>query len=76
MLGEVLPTAEIEASGYTWEQFTTEMSARVAALPLDRFPIMRRMLPMLLGHHTSQPFEYGLDALLDGLEVRRSLPTA
>jgi hypothetical protein len=28
-----------------------------------------------LGHHSSQPFEYGLDALLDGLEVRRSTPT-
>jgi TetR/AcrR family transcriptional regulator, tetracycline repressor protein len=75
VLAEVLPTAEIEASGYTWEQFATEMSARVAALPLDRYPVMRRMLPMLLGHHSSQPFEYGLDALLDGLEVRRSTPT-
>jgi hypothetical protein len=32
---------------------------------------MGRMLPMLLGHHHSAPFEYGLDALLDGLEVRR-----
>jgi hypothetical protein len=58
-------------SGYTWEQFTAEMSVRVAAPPLDRYPIMRRMLPMLLGHHSNQPFEYGLDALIDGLELRR-----
>ncbi len=74
VLGEVMPTAEIEASGYTWEQFAAEMSARVAALPLDRYPVMRRMFPMLLGHHHSQPFEYGLDALLDGFEVRRAAP--
>jgi AcrR family transcriptional regulator len=73
VLGEVMPTAEIEASGYTWEQFTSEMSARVAALPLDRFPVMRRMLPMLLGHHSNMPFEYGLDALLDGLALRRDV---
>lgn len=72
VLGEVMPTAEIEASGYTWDQFTAEMNARIAAIPLDRFPVMRRMLPMLLGHHHSQPFEYGLDALLEGLEVRRA----
>jgi hypothetical protein len=26
---------------------------------------------MLLGHHHDRPFEYGLDALLDGLAVRR-----
>lgn len=71
VLGEVLPNAEIEASGYTWEQFAAEMSTRIAALPLDRYPLMGRMLPMLLGHHHSAPFEYGLDALLDGLEVRR-----
>ena len=50
------------------------MSERVAALPLDRYPTMRRMLPMLLGHHHDQPFEYGLDALLDGLELRRGQP--
>jgi hypothetical protein len=49
------------------------MSARVAALPLDRYPVMRRMLPMLLGHHSNMPFEYGLDALLDGLALRRDL---
>ncbi len=72
VLGEVLPTSEIEASGYTWDEFEAEMRARVAALPMDRYPVMRRMLPMLLGHHHSQPFEYGLDALLDGLEVRRA----
>ena len=72
VLGEVLPTSEIEASGYTWEQFEAEMHVRVAALPMDRYPVMRRMLPMLLGHHHSQPFEYGLDALLDGLETRRA----
>jgi AcrR family transcriptional regulator len=70
VLGEVLPTEEIEASGYTWEQFTAEMSARIEALPLQQFPVMRRMFPMLLGHHHSQPFEYGLDALLDGLAAR------
>ena len=76
VLGEVLPAAEMEASGYTWEQFEAEMHTRVAALPLDRYPVMRRMLPMLLGHHHSQPFEYGLDALLDGLEVRRAAGAA
>lgn len=72
VLGEVLPAAEIEASGYTWEQFEAEMRTRVAALPMDRYPVMRRMFPMLLGHHHSAPFEYGLDALLDGLELRRA----
>jgi TetR/AcrR family transcriptional regulator, tetracycline repressor protein len=72
VLGEALPTAEMEAAGYTWEQFSAEMTKRVAALPLDRFPVMRRMLPMLLGHHHSLPFEYGLDALLDGLALRRA----
>jgi TetR/AcrR family transcriptional regulator, tetracycline repressor protein len=76
VLGEVMPTAEIEASGYSWEQFTAEMSARVAALPLDRYPVMRRMLPMLLGHHSNMPFEYGLDALLDGLALRREAGAA
>jgi AcrR family transcriptional regulator len=76
VLGEVLPAAGIEESGYTWEQFTTEMSARVAALPLDRYPVMRRMLPMLLGHHSDMPFEYGLDALLDGLALRRDVRAA
>jgi hypothetical protein len=48
----------------------------VEALPLDRYPTVRRMLPMLLGHHHDQPFEYGLEALLDGLAVRRGYPTA
>jgi TetR/AcrR family transcriptional regulator, tetracycline repressor protein len=72
VLGEVLPTMEIEASGYTWEQFAAMMDTRIAALPLEQFPAMRRMFPMLLGHHHDQPFEYGLDALLDGLEVRRA----
>jgi AcrR family transcriptional regulator len=76
VLGEVLPAAGIEAAGYTWEQFTAEMSARVAALPLDRYPVMRRMLPMLLGHHSDMPFEYGLDALLDGLALRRDVRAA
>lgn len=76
VLGEVMPTAEIEASGYTWSEFASEMSARVAALPVDRYPVMRRMFPMLLGHHQSQPFEYGLDALLDGLELRRAASAA
>ena len=72
VLGEVLPTQEIEAAGYTWDQFEVEMRKRVATLSLDRYPVMRRVLPMLLGHHHDQPFEYGLDALLDGLEVRRA----
>ena len=74
VLGEVMPTAALEASGYTWEQFAAEMSRRVDALPLDRYPTVRRMLPMLLGHHHDQPFEYGLEALLDGLAVRRGYP--
>lgn len=71
VLGELMPTSALEASGYTWEQFAAEMGKRVDALPMDRFPTVRRMLPMLLGHHHDQPFEYGLDALLDGLEMRR-----
>ncbi len=74
VLGEVMPTSALEASGYTWDQFAEEMSRRVAALPLDRYPTMRRMLPMLLGHHHDQPFEYGLDALIAGLAARRSSP--
>ncbi len=74
VLGEIMPTSALEASGYSWDQFATEMSERVAALPLDRYPTMRRMLPMLLGHHHDQPFEYGLDALIDGLELRRGKP--
>ena len=49
-----------------------EMGRRVDALPLDRYPTVRRMLPMLLGHHHDQPFEYGLEALLDGLAARRA----
>lgn len=72
LLGEIMPTAALAASGYTWEQFAAEMGRRIDALPSDRFPTVRGMLPMLLGHHQSQPFEYGLDALLDGLEVRRA----
>jgi AcrR family transcriptional regulator len=72
VLAETMPTAEVEAAGYTWEQFEDEMSRRIAALPLERFPTVRRMLPMLLGHHHDQPFEYGLDALLDGLDARRA----
>ncbi len=71
VLGEAMPTAALRASGYTWEQFAAEMGRRVDALPMDRFPTVRRMLPMLLGHHHDQPFEYGLEALLDGLAVRR-----
>ncbi len=72
VLAETMPTEEIEAAGYTWEEFEAEMSRRVDALPLERFPTVRRMLPMLLGHHDDRPFEYGLDALLDGLDARRS----
>jgi AcrR family transcriptional regulator len=72
VLGEVMPTSALEASGYTWEQFAAEMSKRVAALSSERYPTMRRMLPMLLGHHHDQPFAYGLDALLDGLAARRT----
>jgi AcrR family transcriptional regulator len=71
VLAELLPTHEIEAAGYTWPEFASQMSARIDALPMDRYPVMRRMLPMLLGHHHDRPFEYGLDALLDGLAVRR-----
>lgn len=71
VLAELLPAHEIEAAGYTWPEFERQMSERVAALPMDRYPVMRRMLPMLLGHHHDRPFEYGLDALLDGLAVRR-----
>ena len=73
VLGEAMPTAALQASGYTWQQFAEEMSRRVDALPLDRFPTVRRMLPMLLGHHHDQPFEYGLEALLDGLAIRRDV---
>jgi len=76
VLGEIMPTAALQASGYTWEQFAAEMGRRVDALPLDRFPTVRRMLPMLLGHHHDRPFEYGLEALLDGLAVRRGYPGA
>jgi AcrR family transcriptional regulator len=76
VLGEAMPTAALLASGYTWEQFAAEMSRRVDALPLDHFPTVRRMLPMLLGHHHDQPFEYGLEALLDGLAVRRGYGAA
>jgi AcrR family transcriptional regulator len=72
VLGEVLPSAEIEASGYSWPEFEAMMQAHIASLPLDQFPVMRQLFPMLLGHHHDQPFEYGLDALLDGLEVRRA----
>jgi AcrR family transcriptional regulator len=70
VLGEMMPTAALEAAGYTWQQFAEEMGKRVDALPLDRYPTVREMLPMLLGHHHDQPFQYGLDALLDGLEMR------
>jgi AcrR family transcriptional regulator len=70
VLGEVMPTSALEASGYSWEQFASEMGKRVDALPPDRYPTVRAMLPMLLGHHHDQPFEYGLDALLDGLAMR------
>ena len=73
VLGEVMPTAALEASGFTWQEFAAEMSQRVDALPLDRYPTVRRMLPMLLGHHHDQPFEYGLEALLDGLAARKGL---
>jgi AcrR family transcriptional regulator len=72
VLAETMPTLEIEAAGYTWDQFEAEMTRRLATLPLERFPTTRRMLPMLLGHHHDQPFEYGLDALLDGLDARRA----
>jgi AcrR family transcriptional regulator len=70
VLGEVLPTAQIEQAGYTWQEFAAQMQTRVDALPLERYPVMRRMFPMLLGHHHDRPFEYGLDALLDGLAAR------
>ncbi len=72
VLAEVMPTLEVEASGYSWEQFEAEMETRLQTLPWDRYPALRRMLPMLLGHHHDQPFEFGLDALLDGLEARRT----
>jgi AcrR family transcriptional regulator len=71
VLAEVMPTLEIEAAGYSWEQFSAQMDERLAALPLDRFPATRKMLPMLIGHHHDQPFEFGLDALLEGLAARR-----
>jgi AcrR family transcriptional regulator len=71
VLGEVLPTMELEESGYTWEQFEAAMSDRLTAVPWEKYPAVRKMLPMLLGHHHDQPFEYGLDALLDGLDARR-----
>ena len=74
VLAEILPTHQIEAAGYTWDEFAQQMSARIAALSMDRYPVMRRMLPMLLGHHHDRPFEYGLDALLDGLAVRHNTP--
>jgi AcrR family transcriptional regulator len=70
VLGEAMPTAALESSGHTWQQFAAEMGRRVDALPRDRYPTVRDMLPMLLGHHHDQPFAYGLDALLDGLEMR------
>jgi AcrR family transcriptional regulator len=72
VLGDVLPAQEIEAAGYTLDQFVALMHGRLAALPMDRYPTMQRMLPMLLGHHHDQPFEYGLDALLDGFALRRA----
>lgn len=71
-LGEVLPAAQVEEAGYTWEEFAAQMSLRVAALPQDRYPVMHRMFPMLLGHHHDRPFEYGLDALLEGLAARQA----
>lgn len=70
VLGEVMPTLHIEAAGYSWEQFSAVMNEQLAGIPIDRYPAARRMLPMLLGHHRDQPFEYGLDALLEGLSVR------
>ncbi len=71
VLGEVMPTLHIEAAGYSWDEFAAVMNERLSQLPMDRYPAARRMLPMLLGHHHDQPFEYGLEALLDGLAARK-----
>jgi hypothetical protein len=39
-------------------------------LPPDRFPAMARVRPQMAGHDDRERFEFGLDAMLVGLEAR------
>jgi AcrR family transcriptional regulator len=74
VLGEVLPAHQLEQAGYTWDEFEAVMRTRLDDIQMQRYPVMRRMFPMLLGHHHDRPFEYGLDALIEGLASRRGRP--
>jgi AcrR family transcriptional regulator len=74
VLGEVLPAHQVEQAGYTWDEFEALMRARLEAMQMQRYPVMRRMFPMLLGHRHDRPFEYGLDALIEGLAARHGRP--
>ena len=41
----------------------------MATLPADRYPTMARIAPEMTGHDSATRFSFGLDILLNGLEV-------
>jgi AcrR family transcriptional regulator len=62
----------LERSGMTAEdeaRYWADLHAFLDNLPSDRFPAMARIRPQMTGHGDLERFEFGLDAMLAGLEA-------
>jgi AcrR family transcriptional regulator len=62
----------LERSGMTPEdeaRYWADLHAFLDNLPADRFPAMARVRPHMAGHGDLERFEFGLDAMLAGLQA-------
>lgn len=70
-LGFVLYEApRLQEQATLGEDGRDERRARLLALPPERFPLLRAVVPHLLTTATDAQFELGLDCLLEGLRAR------
>jgi AcrR family transcriptional regulator len=62
----------MEHSGLSREQierYYAEVHAFYARLPADRFPVLATIAPDMTGHDSEERFQFGLDAMIAGLEA-------
>lgn len=70
VLQETGPMRAVEAVGGTPSDAMDVVAGELAALPRDRFPHLGEVTPYLVALNFDERFAWGLELVLDGLEVR------
>lgn len=70
VLQETGPMRAVEATGGTPSEAMDVVADELAALPRDRFPRLGEVTPYLVTLNLDDRFAWGLELVLDGLEVR------